>query len=161
MKKLILLLFASLVLVACGNIITMNENEERISDDFVEDDITDNENPIKEFEEEIERDPLPFNVEQVMNDFYELQEEIDRTDANVSYSYTHITLIGGLVDINIFFNALNNYLGDGEEINIIMNEIINEIIENQYLINEYNIEGVSINVNASDPSFIMISIMKE
>lgn len=98
MKKLMLLIVASLMLVACGDDVA--EETEPVED--IEEEIT---------EDEVELDPLPFNVDKVISEYEELS---DSFEGSISADENQIIYDGNVYSANELLGVLNKYIGDGE-----------------------------------------------
>lgn len=167
MKKYLLMFAALLLITACSNKTatldkeaSAEEQPEEVDNSIDKDLFKETMNEYLDGDENEVLEPLPFNVDEVMSNFESIIE--NETDAKINYDETNITMINGsFSDIHSLLNALNNHLGNGEEVNDITTEVIDGLKADEYFIGDYIVDEVKIHISAVDASFIGISIMKE
>ncbi len=151
-----MLLMAAMLLVACGNKEMHNEKERS------EKERSQNESNEVAHNEKV-RSPLPFDTDEFVNSYNNaLADFEDYVDSEkLSTEDDSLTLtFGDLIEAQLLLNTLNKF-SDGETINELAKEMVTGLTEDGYYINEENINGFDININAPDMDSVMVVITRE
>lgn len=151
MRKYLFLLMAALVLVACGN---DNADSGNVNDS------NENINGAEDNEIDIERDPLPFDVEEVKKEYIDIfPEELE----SESYYIDETSIVignGNLIELDAMLRAVGNVYDSDELIELPL-EVAKVLDEDGYYTGDHIVDGLNINIIAVDVHGITMNIFKE
>ncbi|WP_368652382.1 hypothetical protein AB4Y30_11525 [Ornithinibacillus sp. 4-3] len=118
---------------------------------------------INDSKEDLEGEPLPFDIEEFSNHYYEIIELFDdfSDSERLFIKEDSIALISGhMIEAQALLNVLSK-LTEDEAINILTEEFLNDIVQDGFYINELKTSEMDININAIEISSVTLIIKGE
>lgn len=166
MNRLLIILLGVMLLAACSSNKEESVADEPIVEEPKQDEVIDSVIGTVDQEEtndEIETNPLPFNTDEFIESYSERIKGFEGLEdsMNLSIKENYISLtFGDVIEAQVLLNTLSEF-AEAEAINELASEMVLDLVEDGYYINEEIINGFDIKINAVDVSSVMVVVTNE